>query len=107
MTQTERKGTGSSALLMVLAGIAIVALVGLIVYAALNIDNLLENLVLIGLVVLAAIIIIVVVVYLLMIILAIPYYAAKGESYQTNVDYDLDDVESVKERGGGDDGKKD
>lgn len=103
MIQTERKGTGGSALMFVLVGLAFVVLAALIVYAVLNIDGLLENLALIALVVFAALAIIIVIVYLLMAVLALPYYATKGETYQVNVDYDLDDVESVKERKGGSD----
>ena len=32
-----------------------------------------------------------------MVILAVPMYVAKGEEYQTDISYSIDDVESVKE----------
>ncbi len=92
--------------MFVLTGLAVLLLIGLAAYAIMNVDMLLENLILVVLVVMSAIFIIVVVIYLLMAILALPYYAAKGETYQTNVDYDLGQVESVKERDSEDSGKK-
>ena len=89
----KRNSTFGSALILLLLVATIVAV---IIWLALNpdiLDDLLHIAIIAAVIVIAAIAI----VYLVMIVLAIPYYAAKGEKYQTNASYDLDDVKSVKE----------
>ena len=39
---------------------------------------------------------IVIIAYIVMAIIAVPTYAYKGEQYQENVDYNLDDVKAVE-----------
>lgn len=90
---TGRNSTSKSAAVILLLVVIVIAL---IMYLALN-PELLENL---AYLVIAAVIVIAVaavIIYLVVMILAVPYYAMKGETYQTGADYDLDDVKSVKE----------
>ncbi|MDR1691050.1 MAG: hypothetical protein LBR42_04305, partial [Candidatus Methanoplasma sp.] len=77
--RTGRNSMLGSAIGIVLLAAAIVVLV---VFVALN-PHIIENLAYIALIVIAAIVIIAVIVYLAMAILALPYYVAKGEEYQT------------------------
>jgi len=89
-----RKSTLGSALGILLLAAAAVAIV---VYVAMN-PALLESLVYLALIAAAVIGIIVIIVFLAAAILALPYYAVKGERYQTGASYDLDDIEPVKEK---------
>jgi len=89
----KRNSTLGSALILLLLVAVIVAA---IVWLALNPD-ILDDLLHIAIVAAVIIVAAVAIVYLVMIILAVPYYAAKGERYQTDASYDLDDVKSVKE----------
>jgi uncharacterized membrane protein len=57
------------------------------------IDSVVWILVIIGI----AIVAVVAVIFVFMVILAVPMYVAKGEEYQTDISYSVDDVESVKE----------
>lgn len=88
-----RNSTTGSALILVLLVAIIIAIIA---YVALN-PEILESLLYIAIIVIVAIIVIAVIIYVVMAILAVPYYAMKGEEYQTDATYDLDDVESVKE----------
>jgi len=91
--KVSKNKTGKSALLF---GLLVVALVAIVVYVAYN-PWILKDLVYLLIVIVIAILIILVVVYLLMAILAVPIYAAKGESYQNDMSYDINDVKAVKE----------
>ncbi|MCL2509791.1 MAG: hypothetical protein FWF07_01770 [Methanomassiliicoccaceae archaeon] len=91
---TGRNSTLGSALGILLLALVVIAA---IVFVALNPD-ILKSLAYIVLIVIAIIIVIVIIVYLAAVFLALPYYAAKGETYQTGKSYDLDDIESVKEK---------
>lgn len=92
-----RNSTTKSAIALVLLVIAIIAIAAVVIYALTNKD-ILEDIV--NILVMAAIVIVAVIIiaYVIIAILAVPYYAVKGESYQTDASYDLDDVESVKEK---------
>jgi hypothetical protein len=103
-TNMEREKTWPSALMLILLGVGIVTLIGLIVYA-LMIPGVLESVLNIALIVIVGIIAVIIIIYAVMAIIAIPMYAYKGESYQKDVSYDLNDVESVKERKSEDDDK--
>lgn len=105
MMQTETKKTGGSALMIILLAIVVISVFALAGYVIMHYD-LLKNILLAVAVIFAVIVLIVVIIFILMFILAIPFYALKGESYQTGVDYDMDQVESVKESKGDDTGKK-
>lgn len=85
--------TGKSAILF---GLLVVVLVAIVIYIAYN-PQILEDLVYLLIIIVIAIVIILVAVYLLMAILAVPMYAAKGESYQNDMSYDIHDVKPVKE----------
>ncbi|MCL1978829.1 MAG: hypothetical protein FWG60_01545 [Methanomassiliicoccaceae archaeon] len=91
---TGRNSTLVSALLMVLLVVAIAAIA---VFLILN-PAILESLVLIALVAVVVIVIVAAMIFLLATILALPYYAAKGETFQTGASYDLDDVKPVREK---------
>ena len=93
MVETERAGTGKSALMMVL----VVAIVIAAIAALFLIPDAFENLMIVLAVIAIAIAAIVAVVFIFMVILAVPMYVAKGEEYQTDISYSIDDVESVKE----------
>ena len=93
MVETKVAGTGKSALMMVL----VVAVIAAAIAALFLIPNAFENIMIVLAVIAIAIVIIAAVIFVFMVILAVPMYVAKGEEYQTNVSYSLDDVESVKE----------
>ncbi|HKM13371.1 MAG TPA: hypothetical protein VJY42_00380 [Candidatus Methanomethylophilaceae archaeon] len=93
----EREKTWPSALMLVLLGIGVIALIALVVYA-LMMPGVLESILNIAIIVIIAIIAVIIIIYALMAILAIPMYAYKGELYQKDVSYNLDDVKSVKEK---------
>lgn len=83
--------------MLVLLGIGVIALIALIVYALMT-PGVLESVLNIALIVVIAIVAVIIIIYAVMAILAIPMYAYKGESYQKDVSYDLDDVKSIKEK---------
>ena len=89
----RRNSTLGSALIILLL-VAVIA--AAIIWLALN-PEILDDLLYIAIIAAVVIIAAIAIVYLVMIILAIPYYAAKGEGYQTDASYDLDDVKPVKE----------
>jgi len=93
MVETKVAGTGKSALMMVL----IVAIIAAAIAALFLIPGVLGSLLIILAVIGIAILAIAAVIFIFMVLLAVPMYAAKGEMYQTDIDYNLDDVKSVKE----------
>ncbi len=103
-TDMERKKTWPSALMMVLLGVGVIALIALIVYA-LMIPGVFESVLNIAVIVVIAIVAVMIIIYAVMAILAIPMYAYKGELYQKDVSYSLDDIKSVKEKNSEDDEK--
>ncbi|MDR0888030.1 MAG: hypothetical protein LBM39_02455 [Candidatus Methanoplasma sp.] len=93
MSEIQKKSTLGSALGILALAIVIVAI---IVAVALN-SWIWEDLLYLAVVIIVIIVLIVVIIAIAAAVLALPYYAAKGEQYQTDASYDLDDVESVKE----------
>ena len=93
MVETKVAGTGKSALMMVL----VVAIIAAAIAALFLIPGALESLVIVIAVIAIAIVAIAAVIFLCMVVLAVPMYVAKGEEYQTDISYSIDDVESVKE----------
>ena len=93
MVETKKAGTGKSALMMVLVAAIIIAAIA----ALFLIPSALESVMIVIAVIAIAIVAIVAVVFLCMVVLAVPMYVAKGEEYQTDISYSIDDVESVKE----------
>jgi len=91
---TGRNSTLGSALAILVLALIIIAVIA---YIVMNPD-ILKSLAYLVIAVIAIIIVIVVIVYLAAAFLALPYYAAKGETYQTGKAYDLDDIEPVKEK---------
>ena len=93
MAETKRESTGKSALMMVL----VVAIVAAAIAALFLIPGVLESVIWILVIIGIAIVAVVAVVFVFMVILAVPMYVAKGEEYQTDISYSIDDIESVKE----------
>ena len=93
MVETKREGTGKSALMMVLVAAVVIAAIA----ALFLIPGALQSLVIVLAVIAIAIVAIAAIIFVCMVVLAVPMYVAKGEEYQTDIDYDLDDVKSVKE----------
>ena len=90
----ERKGTGKSAIgIGLIVAIIVIAAVGLF----LN-PWILKDLAILLIYIVVVVIVVAVVFYLAVAVLAVPFYAAKGEMYQTQASYDLDDVKAVKEK---------
>lgn len=93
-TNRRKAGTGRSGL--VLTGIAVLIIVVIIAAAwALTQPGVAENVLYIVGIAAAAIVIIAVVAYAAYALIAIPMYMLKGEEYQENVDYSIDDVRPV------------
>ena len=93
MVETVKAGTGKSALMMLLVVVIIAAAVA----ALFLIPGALESVAIVLLVIGIAIVAIAAVIFVCMVVLAVPMYVAKGEEYQTDISYSIDDVESVKE----------
>ena len=93
----KRESTTRSGLFLLSLVVVIVAVVGIVAWVFVTYPDVLENLVYAILIIIGAIIVIAVAICLLMMILAIPFYIKKGETYQDDVSYDMDDVKSVKE----------
>ncbi|MCL2296388.1 MAG: hypothetical protein FWC29_04835 [Methanomassiliicoccaceae archaeon] len=92
--RTGRNSTIRSAIAILLLAVAIVSIC---IFVAFN-PVILESLAHIALIVVAVIVATAAIIYIAAAVLALPYYAAKGEEYQTDSSYDLDDVKSVKEK---------
>ena len=92
----KKVGTGKSGLGLLLIAAGVVALIALIVWALTNPD-VLKDVVKVVIIIVVAIVVIALIIAGLMFVMAIPFYIKKGEQYQENVDYSIDDVKSVKE----------
>ena len=93
MVETKVEKTGKSALMMILTVVIIAAAIA----ALFLIPGALETTIIVIAVIAIAIVAIVAVFYICMVVLAVPMYAAKGEEYQTDISYSIDDVQSVGE----------
>lgn len=93
--RTERT-TGSGLFLLSLI-IVVIAVIGIVAWVFVTYPDVLENVVYAILIIIGAILVIAVAIWILAAVLAIPFYIKKGESYQDDVSYDLDDVSPVKE----------
>ena len=92
----KKAKTGKSALGFVGIAIAVILLIVAVVYA-LSQPGVLETVATAAAVIILAVVGIVIIIGAVIALTAIPMYAYKGEQYQENVDYSLDDVKSVKE----------
>lgn len=88
---TTRKSTLGSAIGFLLIGIAIVGAVALMIAFPQIVDSIVWICVVIG----AAILLVCLGIAILSGLLVLPMYVKKGEEYQINVSYDLDDVKDV------------
>ncbi|MFT0899223.1 hypothetical protein [Candidatus Methanoprimaticola sp. MG2] len=101
--KTERKGTGKSALGLVIIAVLIVALVAVVAWAFSQ-PGFLEEAVNILAIVVVALVIIAVIAYIAYAFIAVVMYATKGEVVQTGVDHSIDDVVGVEGKMLDDDG---
>jgi len=92
--KVEKKSTLGSALIILLL-VAIIA--AAVIFLILN-PGLIGNLLAIAVIAIIVIVAIVIIIFVVMALLALPLYVMKGETYQTDASYDLDDVRSVKEK---------
>lgn len=93
MAGTKVAGTGKSALMMLL----VVVIIGAAIAALFLIPGALESLVWVLVIIGIAIVAVAAVIFVFTVILAVPMYVAKGEEYQTDISYSIDDVQAVKE----------
>lgn len=97
-TNQRKAGTAKSGLGLI--AIAVVVIVVIIAAAwALSQPGVLENVLYVVAIAVVAIVVIAIVAYAAYALLAIPMYMYKGEQYQENVDYNLDDVKAVEGKG--------
>lgn len=94
---TETKGTGKSAVGLLVIVVAIIALIAVVAWAFTQ-PGFLDELVNVLVVVAVAIVVIAVVAYIAYAVLAVAYYAKKGEVVQHGVDHSLEDVRGVEGR---------
>ena len=92
----KKAKTGKSAVGFVGIAIGIIILIVAAVYA-LTQPGVLETVASAAVVIILAIVGILIIVGAVVALMAIPMYAYKGEQYQENVDYNLDDVKPVRE----------
>ena len=93
MVETKVAGTGKSALMM----LRVVVIIGAAIAALFLIPGAIESVIWVLVIIGIAIAAVVAVIFVFMVILAVPMYVAKGEEYQTDISYNIDDVQSVKE----------
>jgi uncharacterized membrane protein len=93
----KKESTGKSGLALALIGVVIVAVIGITAWILYSNPDILENVLYVILVIIAAIVIVIIAVWIITAVLAVPYYIAKGESYQDDASYNLDDVSSAGE----------
>ncbi|MBE6514355.1 MAG: hypothetical protein II933_07085 [Candidatus Methanomethylophilaceae archaeon] len=92
----KKAGTGKSALGLVLVAVGIIAIIAAVVWALMQ-PGVLEEVVNIAVIAILVIFGIVIIIYAVVALAAIPVYAMKGEQYQEGIDYNMDDVQPVKE----------
>lgn len=103
--QTERKGTGRSALGLLAIGVLIVALIAALAWVFTQ-PGFLESFVNVLLVAVIVIVILAVIAVIAYGVLGLAFYATKGEIVQTGVDHSLDDIHAVEGRTLDDDGNR-
>lgn len=102
----KKKGTKLSGLSLLLIGIVVVAAIAGVAAALIFIPGLAQNVIWIILIIILAIVIAALLIWAIVALLAIPVYMKKGESYQTDMKYDIEDVKPVKESSGSDEKKE-
>lgn len=93
---TNRKaGTGKSGLALIGICVLVVVVIAAAAWALMQ-PGVAENVLYVAGIVAVAIVIIAIVAYAAYAIIAIPMYMLKGEEYQEDVDYSIDDVKAVE-----------
>ncbi|MFA6805239.1 MAG: hypothetical protein WCQ23_04285 [Candidatus Methanomethylophilaceae archaeon] len=93
MTEVKKSTTWSGLGILAL----VLVLIAVVVYVALN-PWILEDLLYVAIIVIVAIVIIAVIVALAMMLMAVPVYMHKGETYQNDTSYDINDVKPVMDK---------
>ncbi len=93
MVETVRAGTGKSGLMILL----IIAVIAAAIAAIFLIPGVLDGVVWVLVIIGIAILVIAAVIVIFTVVLSVPMYMAKGEEYQTDTSYSIDDVKSVGE----------
>lgn len=102
-SKTQKNSTAGSAVGIAIGAVLIIAAVAALAYLLYTNSQLLDDIISIVLIAIVAIVVIAVGAALVIGIVAIPVYGMKGEVYQTDMSYDLDDVDSVESKGKDDD----
>lgn len=98
--------TGKSAIGFLLMGIAVIAVIVAVCLVFYYHPEYLQNLLWAVLIIIGAIVLIAAIIAVVMFLMAIPVYALKGEKYQSDMEYSIDDAKSVKETSSDDPVKK-
>ncbi len=93
----ERKGTGRSAVGLLIIAVLIIALFGAIVWAFSQ-PGFMEELANVLVITVVVLVIICIIAYVAYAFLAVAFYASKGEVVQKGVDHSIDDVRGVEGR---------
>lgn len=97
MSEIERRGTGRSALGLVVIAVLVIAIIAVVAWALAQ-PGFLDELVNIIAVVAVVLVIVLIIAYIVFGVLAVAMYASKGEIVQKGVDHSLDDVRGVEGR---------
>lgn len=98
VTNEMKAGTGKSAIGLLIVAVLCVAVVAAAVIFLINNPDVMKDVVKVILLIVVVIVIIAIIIAVAMFVLAIPMYAIRGERYQKDVAYDMDDVESVESK---------
>ncbi len=94
--KVQRNSTTKSAIGLVIGAVLIIAVIAAVAYILISNPDITQSLVNVIVMIIIAIVVIAVAAALIIGIISIPMYAYKGETYQTEMSYDIDDVEAVK-----------
>ena len=100
---TEKKGTGKSAVGLLVIAVLVVAIIAALAWAFTQ-PGFLEEAVNVIAIVLVVLVLVCIIAYVAYAVLAVAYYAAKGEVVQKGVDHSIDDIRGVEGRTLDDDG---
>ncbi len=93
----KKESTGKSGLVLLLITAVIVAVVGITAWIIASNPDILKNVLYVVLIIIAAVVVVIAAIWIITAVLAVPYYIAKGETYQDDASYNLDDVSSAGE----------
>lgn len=103
MPEIERRGTGGSAVGLLIIAASVIALIAVVAWAFMQ-PGFFDEVVNIAAIVLVALVVVLIVSYIVFGVLAVAMYASKGEIVQKGVDHSLEDIRGVEGRTLDDDG---